>query len=132
MGRLQGKSAVITGGASGIGMAAAQMFAAEGAAVAIADLDQQQASDAAARIQEAGGRAIGIAVDVMDEESLAALVNAAVQECGRLDIMCNHVGGSNPRKDLDMLRLDLEEFDRTMQLNVRSALLGCRLALPHL
>ncbi|ORI20426.1 oxidoreductase [Rhodococcus sp. 1163] len=132
MGRLQGKAAIITGGASGIGMAAAQMFAAEGAAVTIADLDQQQASDAAARIQEAGGRAIGIAVDVMDEESLADLVNASVQEFGRLDVMCNHVGGSNPRKDLDVLRLDLEEFDRTMQLNVRSALLGCRLALPHL
>ncbi len=132
MGRLQGKAAIITGGASGIGMAAAQLFAAEGAAVTIGDLNQQQAGDAAAQIKADGGRAIGVAVDVMDEESLAALVDATVQEFGRLDVMCNHVGGSNPRKDLDVLRLDMAEFDRTMQLNVRSTLVGCRLALPHL
>lgn len=67
-----------------------------------------------------------------DEESLAALVATAVEEHGRLEVMCNHVGGSDPRKDLDLLGLDMAEFDRTMQLNVRSTVLGCRLALPHL
>lgn len=130
--RLQDKVAVITGAASGIGLAAAHRFAAEGAAVVIGDLAQQQAEQAAAQVRDAGGRAIGVAVDVMTEESVAALVGAAVDEFGQLDVMCNHVGGSNPRKDLDLLRMDLDEFDRVMQLNVRSAVLGCRLALPHL
>lgn len=68
----------------------------------------------------------------MQEESIAALVETAVSTYGRLDVLCNHVGGSSPRKDLDVLRLDLDEFDRTLRLNVRSTLLGCRHALPHM
>lgn len=132
MHRLQGQVAVITGGASGIGQASADLFAAEGAAVVIGDLVEQDAAAAAAQITAAGGRAVGVAVDVTDEASLAALVETAVTTFGRLDVMCNHVGGSNPRKDLDVVGLDLDEFDRTMNLNVRSTVLGCRLAIPHL
>lgn len=120
MNRLQGHVAVITGGASGIGQASANLFAAEGAEAA------------AAEITAAGGRAVGVAVDVTDEASLAALVKTAVTTFGRLDVMCNHVGGSNPRKDLDVVGLDLDEFDRTMNLNLRSTVMGCRLAIPHL
>ncbi len=132
MNRLQGQVAVITGGASGIGRASANLFAAEGAAVVIGDLAEQDAVAAAAEITAAGGRAAGVAVDVTDEASLAALVETAVTQFGRLDVMCNHVGGSNPRLDLDVMGLDLDEFDRTMNLNVRSTVLGCRLAIPHL
>ncbi|MDN5766430.1 MAG: SDR family oxidoreductase [Humibacillus sp.] len=132
MNRLQGHVAVITGGASGIGQASANLFAAEGAAVVIGDLAEPDAAAAAAQITAAGGRAVGVAVDVTDEASLAALVETAVTTFGRLDVMCNHVGGSNPRKDLDVVGLDLDEFDRTMNLNVRSTVLGCRLAIPHL
>ena len=132
MNRLQGHVVVITGGASGIGRASANLFAAEGAAVVIGDLAEQDAEAAAAQITAAGGRAAGVAVDVTDEASLGALIDTAVTRFGRLDVMCNHVGGSNPRKDLDVVGLDLDEFDRTMNLNVRSTVLGCRLAIPHL
>lgn len=132
MGRIDGQVAVITGAASGIGRAAADLFAAEGAAVVIGDLREQDATNAAAEITAAGGTAIGMAVDAMDENSLARLVEAAASGFGRLDIMCNHVGGSNPKNDLDIMGLDMDEFDRVMQLNVRSTVIGCRLAIPHM
>lgn len=132
MGRLNEKVAVITGGASGIGRAAAGRFAEEGAAVVIGDLREEDATNAAAEITAAGGTAIGMAVDAMDESSLARLVDAAASSYGRLDVMCNHVGGSNPKRDLDILGMDMDEFDRVMQLNVRSTVIGCRLAIPHM
>lgn len=132
MNRLENKIAVITGGASGIGRAAAIMMAAEGATVVIGDLKLEMAQEVAAEITAAGGRALGVAVNALEEESLNALVETAVAKFGALHIMCNHVGGSNPRKDLDLLRMDMDEFDRTMQLNVRSTVVGTRAALPHL
>ncbi len=132
MGRVEQKVAVITGGASGIGLAASRLLAAEGASVVIGDLEYEKAVAAAEDINAAGGSALGVAVDAMEEESLVALVQTAVDEFGALHVMCNHVGGSNPRKDLDLLRLDLDEFDRVMRLNVRSTVIGCQAALPHL
>ena len=132
MGRLQDKVAVITGGASGIGFAAARLMAQEGASVVIGDLAEDAAVEAAGKITEAGGQAVGMAVNAMEEESIIALVDGAVERFGALHVMCNHVGGSNPRKDLDLLRLDMAEFDRVMQLNVRSTVVGSRAALPHL
>jgi NAD(P)-dependent dehydrogenase (short-subunit alcohol dehydrogenase family) len=132
MQRVEGLVAVITGGASGIGRAAAGRLAAEGAAVVLGDLREEDAVRAAAEITDAGGRAVGMAVDVMEEASLAQLVDSAASTFGRLDVMCNHVGGSNPRKDLDVVGMDLDEFDRIIALNVRSTVLGCRLAIPHM
>ncbi|OBF25029.1 SDR family NAD(P)-dependent oxidoreductase [Mycobacterium sp. ACS4331] len=129
MNRLQGKRVVITGAASGIGRSAAELMAAEGARVLIADLDGAAATRTAGEI---GDQALGIAVDVMDEESVAGMVERAVAEFGGIDVLCNHVGGSNPRKDLDLLRLDLAEWDRTMALNARSTVVASRLALPHM
>lgn len=132
MNRLEGKKVVITGAASGIGRAAAQLMAAEGAAVLVADLDPARAEEAAVAIRETGGTALGFGVGVMNEDSLAAMIEKAVAEFGGINVLCNHVGGSNPRKDLDLLRMDLDEWDRVMSLNVRSTVVASRLAIPHM
>lgn len=127
--RLEHKKVVITGAAGGIGRAAAGQMVSEGARVLIADLDGDAAAAAAMEIGEA---AIGIEVDVMNEGSVAGMMDRAITEFGGVDVLCNHVGGSNPRKDLDLLRMDLDEWDRTMALNARSTVVASQLALPHM
>ena len=107
-------------------------MAAEGAKVLVADLDPARAEEAAVAIRETGGNALGFGVDVMNEDSLAAMIEKAVTEFGGINVLCNHVGGSNPRKDLDLLRMDLDEWDRVMSLNVRSTVVASRLAIPHM
>ncbi|MFI6928122.1 SDR family NAD(P)-dependent oxidoreductase [Nonomuraea spiralis] len=132
MDRLKDRAALITGAGSGIGRAAAQLMSAQGALVAVADRDQHAAEETGRLIESAGGRALAMTVDVTDEGSVADMVSATVHEFGRLDVLCNHVGGTNPRLDLDLMRLDMAEFDRAVDLNVRSTLLGTRHALPHM
>lgn len=132
MNRLEGKKIVVTGAASGIGRAAAHLMAAEGAQVLIADLHEAAAEEAAREVRERGGVAVGVAVDVMDESSVSAMVDRAIAEFGGLTTLCNHVGGSDPHKDLDLLRMDLDEWDKTMALNARSTVVASRLAIPHM
>lgn len=132
MERLKDKVAVITGAGSGIGRAAAELMSREGARVVVADFHAEAAAESAALIEKEGGRALPVTVDVTDEESIAHMIDSAVGEFGELHVLCNHVGGTNPRLDLDVLRMDMEEFDRAVSRNVRSTLLGTRYALPHL
>ncbi|OUC97016.1 SDR family NAD(P)-dependent oxidoreductase [Streptosporangium minutum] len=132
MDRLKDKVAIITGAGSGIGLAAAELMSREGARVLVADYDAASAESAAGAIVEAGGQAVPCTVDVTDDTSVGDMVEAAVREFGRLDVLCNHVGGTDPRKDLDLLRLDMEEFGRAVDLNVRSTLTGSRHAVPHM
>ncbi|MFF9349016.1 SDR family NAD(P)-dependent oxidoreductase [Streptomyces sp. NPDC014734] len=132
MERLKDKVAVITGAGSGIGRAAAELMSREGARVVVADHNTLGAEETAGIVEAAGGRALPVTVDVTDEGSVADMVAAAVTEFGSLHVLCNHVGGTNPRKDLDLLRMDMDEFDRAVALNVRSTLLGSRHAVPHM
>lgn len=131
-GRLAGKVAVVTGAGSGIGRAAAVLMSRQGARVVVADYDERGARETAELVVAAGGRALPVTVDVTDEGSVAAMVDAAVSEFGALHVLCNHVGGTDPRKDLDLLRMDMDEFGRAVDRNVRSTLWGARYAVPHM
>ncbi|MFC8176736.1 SDR family NAD(P)-dependent oxidoreductase [Streptomyces sp. NPDC057325] len=132
MHRLQDKVAVITGAGSGIGRAAAQLMSAQGASVVVADYDTQAAQETARLITTAGGNALPLTVNVLEEDSVTAMIDATVEEYGALHVLCNHVGGTDPRTDLDLLRMDMDEFDRAVTLNMRSTLLGSRHAIPHM
>lgn len=131
MARLQGKVAVITGAASGIGRASSALFAREGAVVVMADLKREAGEAAAAEIVKAGGRAEFVTTDVAKEEDVRALVDGAAARHGRLDVMYNNAGGATGR-DGKVTEMPLDEFWRTMSVDLFGTFLGCRFAIPHM
>jgi 3-oxoacyl-[acyl-carrier protein] reductase len=118
--RLEGKSAVVTGGARGIGLAIARALLREGAAVALADIDLDGAKTAAAAVGGQGARTIPVAVNVADSASVAAMVATVLKEFGRIDILVNNagVGGNTP-----FLDTSLEDWNRIIGINLTGAFL---------
>ncbi len=127
MGSLEGKRALITGGASGIGRATALLFAREGAAVAVADRDEAGGQETVERIRKGGGRAIFVACDVTIEADCRRAVQTTVQELGGLDILFNNAGIIRRATVLD---LSEEEWDRVMDVNVKGIFLMSKYAIP--
>jgi len=122
-------SALIYGGARGIGRAVAQEFARRGARVAIADIDLAGAEEAAGLIKAAGGEALAIACDVTRDESVAEAGAAAEQAFGELGVVMNNVGvilSGNPED------IPLAEWRRILELNLFSAVRGCELFMPKM
>ncbi|MDE3076622.1 MAG: SDR family oxidoreductase [Chloroflexota bacterium] len=128
---LEGKRALITGAGSGIGRAAAQLFAAEGAAAGVIDIVEQAAEETAARIAAAGGKAVACRADVANEEDVRRCVETVAGELGGLDILVNNAGiPGGPPTTLD--QMSLERWDRNLAVNLRAHLLFCQAAFPWL
>ena len=125
MTRLAGKCAIVTGAANGIGLACARRLAADGAAVALADVNAALGEAAAKQLREEGARAIFVATDVTQRAAIEALVDRAVEEYGRLDIMLNNAGVALTAPILEMSD---ELFDKVLATNLRSAFIGTQLA----
>lgn len=131
MGRLAGKAALITGAAVGIGRAATLLFAREGAAVAVLDIDGPGGEATAAAARAAGGRAVFVETDLTDPASVERAVARARVELGRLDILYNNAGGSTAR-DAPVTETPIEEFWRAIRLDLFGTFLVCKYGIPHL
>jgi 3-oxoacyl-[acyl-carrier protein] reductase len=126
MGRVQGHVAIVTGGANGIGRACAQRFVEEGARVAIGDIDAAALDATARALAAAGGEVVTALGDVSEEGPAEALVAAAVERFGRVDILVNNVGRSRYAKIWEM---SAEDWDFAIHVNLRAAFLCTRAAV---
>ena len=127
--QLAGKVALITGGASGIGRATAHLFANEGAAVVVADVNQEAGKKVVEEIVHAGGSAFFETVDVTVAGDCRRLVESAMRELGHIDILFNNAGII---RRTTVLELNEETWDRVMAVNVKSIYLLSREVIPHM
>lgn len=126
---LQDKNAIITGAGSGVGRATALRFAEEGAAVVVADVDLDAATETVQLVEKAGGRAIAVRADVSNDDDVTAMVAACVDEYGRLDILFNNVGIPTPKLGMTFIDHTPDDFDRLTAVNFKGVYLGMRHAV---
>jgi NAD(P)-dependent dehydrogenase (short-subunit alcohol dehydrogenase family) len=127
MGRLDGKVAVITGAAGGIGREAAILFSSEGASVCVADVDPEKGEATAGECREAFFQQ----VDVADSESVAAMYAAAAERYGGIDVLYNNAG-IMPADDASILETESEAWQRVQDVNTKGVFLCCKHGIPHL
>jgi 3-oxoacyl-[acyl-carrier protein] reductase len=129
MGRFDGRVAVITGAARGIGFGTAQRFAAEGASVAILDLDESSAQDAAGRIETVGdAKAVGVGCDVVDGAAAEAAVQRVVDELGGIHVLVNNAGIT---RDNLLFKMTEEDWDLVMNVHLKGAFNMTKAAQKH-
>ena len=126
--RVQGKSIIVTGSGGGIGEGIARRLASEGAQVIVNDIDQALGDEVVAAIQAAGGKASFFRADVTKSDDVKALVAAAVQRHGRLDVMVNNAGWTH--RNRPALEVSEAEFDKVYAVNMKSIFLSTLHAVP--
>jgi len=129
--RLDGKVTIITGGGSGMGKTAAELFAKEGAKVVVSDVSEASGEAVVAAVRAAGGHATFVRADVSNEGQARAMVQHAVATFGRVDALYNNAGVM-PEADHSVIDTDVETWDKVMAVNVRGVFLGCKYAIPQM
>jgi NAD(P)-dependent dehydrogenase (short-subunit alcohol dehydrogenase family) len=125
---LSERAAVITGAGSGVGRAAALEFARHGARIVVADVRDDWAKETVALVEEIGGEAEFVPCDATDEHEMDALIAAAAERFGRIDVMYNNVGIATPNR-VPFHEQEIADFDRLIAVNLRSMVLGSRAAV---
>ena len=128
---LSGKTAIVTGGANGIGKASSVMLAAHGANVVVSDYNMEAAEKTAGEINDDGGTAISIDCDVTKDEALVNLVDQAVEEFGGIHILVNNVGGGGAGRE-SPYDIEVSQFKKVFEMNVFSMWRLCQLVAPHM
>ncbi len=126
---IEDKVVVVTGASSGLGEATARLFSAQGATVVLGARRADRLQSLAKELTASGGKAIAVTTDVTRREQVKALVDAAVQTCGRIDVMLNNAG-LMPQAPLERLKID--EWDRMIDVNIKGVLYGIAAALPYM
>ncbi|MGF1671631.1 MAG: SDR family NAD(P)-dependent oxidoreductase, partial [Balneolaceae bacterium] len=129
--KLKNKTALITGGSSGIGKASAILFASEGANVVIADIDESGGQQVLNEIESRGGKAAFITADVSKSEDCRKMVQHTESTYGRLDVLFNNAGIMHP-DDGDSALTEEEIWDLTLNINAKGVFLGCKYGIPAL
>ena len=128
--RLKDKIAVITGAATGIGAATAELFAAEGAKVVLGDINEKEANATVARIRAAGGEALFVPTDVAEGVQINRLIQSALDRHGRIDIL--HNNAAYLFSNYAVVETSDEDWERTINTNLRAIHLGCKATIPHM
>ena len=127
--RLEGKVSIITGGGGGMGRVAAQLFAAQGAKIVVAEFGEAAGAETVELVRAAGGQATFVKADVSNEADAKAMIDHAVSTYGRLDCLYNNAG-IMPEADHSVTDTDVATWDSVMAVNVRGVFLGCKYAIP--
>ena len=127
--QLQGKRAIITGAATGIGAVTARMFSQEGAGVVVADINEDEGQRTVAEIREGGGEARFVRTDVTKESDVEALIKDGAEALGGLDVLFNNAGA---QRSGPVTEFDQEQWDLLMAVNPRSCFFGVKHAVPVL
>ncbi|HEY5340363.1 MAG TPA: 3-oxoacyl-ACP reductase family protein [Candidatus Aquilonibacter sp.] len=130
--KLDGRVALVTGSAHGIGQAYARRLAEDGASVVVVDLDETATQRAAAELRSRGFRALGVVADVSDPPATERMARSAIEAFGRVDILVNNAAMFSrvPMSRVPFEEIDVEEWDKMMAVNLRGTWLPCRAVVP--
>ena len=135
MGRLTGRTSIVTGGGGGLGSASAHRLASEGGQVVVADVVMETAEKVAEEIRRAGGDAVAMYVDLGEPDSIRKLIDDTLSHYGKLEVLFNNGADTRPQlleRDVAVAELDMEVWDRTFDVNARGTFLMIKHALPAL
>lgn len=135
MGLVDAKAAIVTGGGANIGEACAKMLAVQGASVVVADINLEGAKRVAREINDAGGTAIALPVDLGNEDSIAAMAASAVEKFGAVHVLHNNAantGAAQMSRDAALNEMDQEVWDAAFDINTRGTMLVTKHVVPHM